>query len=137
MECPICGNDHDGKLYQTKISHVMSHFTQQGVHLTRMEAKFLAIVYGRNRPVARSLIMDGLYGDRIDGGPDSGDKIIEQFVLRVRRKIQKAGLPWKLNNVYGFGYELKEERTAPTMRRVALSLAGSLLVAHPLLGLFS
>ena len=134
MECPICGSVCDPGLYQVKISDMHAKFYDRGVKLTNSEARVLSVIYRRNRPVPRSLLMDALYGNDLDGGPDSGEKILEQFILRIRRKIKKAGLPWEVIPVRGFGYELRESQTTATMRRLAGALAIALLLAHPVIG---
>lgn len=134
MECPICGSHYEPGLYQVKLSDMRAKFLERGVDLSNSEARVLSAIYRRNRPVPRAMLMDALYGHDANGGPDSGEKILEQFVLRARRKIKQAGLPWEIITVRGFGYELREADTAPTLKRVAISLSIALPGAQVLLG---
>ena len=130
MFCPMCGHETDGAHYHSRIADLHHEFSSRGVHLTKSEARLVLALKGRNRPVTRSAILDALYGDRPDGGPDWAESNVQVFVSRIRAKIRQAKLPWSLIAIPGIGYELREEKAGPTLSRVAIILAIALPFAH-------
>ncbi len=124
MECPTCGQPSfrgtRDSLDQRALA-MKSLFLQRGVELTKGEARVLAILRGKNRPISRNLIMDQMYWDRSDGEfPD--DKIIDVWICKVKPKIQKAKLPWRVLTHWGLGYQLEEENPSKSLKRIACTL---------------
>ena len=135
MECPTCGQPCPREIPESlgeAAMDVRQMFQDRGVRITPLQAKLLSILRNRNRPVSYGLLMETIYGWRPDGDYPL-DKTLHVVASVARKKIKEAKLPWALKAVWGYGYELEEKQTAKTMKRVALCLAGSLLVAHPLL----
>lgn len=108
-------------------------FKDRGVHLTPLQAKLIHVLKGRNRPVAYGTILESLYGFKPSGDYPQ-DEVLKVAASTARKKIQKAGFPWKIVCTYGFGYELDEGKTTKTLRRAAVGLGLTLALTHPLLG---
>ncbi len=136
VHCPTCGQECSRTIQDDLDSQtlsMMSLFLQKGVKLSKGEARVLAALRGRNRPVSRNLLMDRIYGLSPDADcPD--DKIIDVWICKVKPKIKQTGLPWKIVTHWGLGYELEEDKAPQTLRRVALGVTACLLLAHPVLG---
>ncbi len=124
IHCPTCGQGCSREIQDALDSRtlaVMSLFLQKGVSLTKGEARVLAALRGKNRPISRNLLMDQVYGL----GPDADypdDKIIDVWICKLKPKIRKANLPWKIVTHWGLGYELEEEKSGQMLRRTACAL---------------
>ncbi len=136
MECPTCGQAISHKDIDDKMSEVLAEFASRGVKLRKSEARVLLALKGKNRPVPLWSILDALYIAKPEGPPDWADNVVTIHVSRLRSKIAAAGLPWKIVNFPGFGYELDERQTSKTLKTTACWLGAALLVAHPLAKLF-
>ncbi len=139
MECPTCGQPCSREIPEHLSEGAMEIrqlFKSRGVHVTPLQAKLLHILKGKNRPVAYGTIIESIYGFKPSGDYPQ-DEVLKVAASGARRKIEEAKLKWKIVCAYGFGYELEEEQTPKTLRRVAISVAGCLLLAHPLLGWLS
>ncbi len=124
VHCPTCGQPCSPTTqdsHESQAAAIRSLFLQRGVEVTKGEARFLAVLRGRNRPVARTHIMDLLYGFRADGECPE-EKILDVWVCKIKPKIEKSKLPWKLVTHYGLGYELREGQTKPILFRTACAL---------------
>ncbi len=122
-ECPTCGQNVSNQIAErlgSKAIEVRKIFMDRRINLTNREAQVLGMLRGRNRPVAKSAIMDALYGDDPDGGAQT--KTLEVFVYKIRAKIDQAGLKWSIVTYPGLGYELREEEHPRIAARVALAL---------------
>ncbi len=66
----------------------------------------LAVLLARRfgRPVSGAAILDWLYGDREDGGPDWAADCVRAFVCRLRAALRKIGAPVEIVTVWGGGY---------------------------------
>lgn len=62
-------------------------------------------------PVLRDRILDRLYGDRADGGPDSGDHVVKAMVSQLRRQIEPFG--WTITGSRGGSGNLAQWRLIP------------------------
>lgn len=132
-ECPTCGQKCStpvAEYLDNAAVKIRQMFWERKVHLTVTEAKILALVQGKNRPVSKNRIFEAIYWNDLDGGPDT--KIIDVFICKIRPKIKKAGLKWEILTVWGYGYELKESETSPILKRTAASVFFCLALAHPL-----
>ena len=72
-------------------------------HLTPKEmAIFRKLAERPGKPVSKRQLLDELYGDDPNGGPDWGSKIIEMHVSNLRKKC-----PWRIQTRYGYGYSIE------------------------------
>ncbi|MCJ8518989.1 hypothetical protein ABID21_001894 [Pseudorhizobium tarimense] len=62
-------------------------------------------------PVLRDRILDRLYGDRADGGPDTGDHVVKAMVSQLRRQIEPFG--WTVTGSRGGSGNLAQWRLIP------------------------
>lgn len=101
--CPTCGHavDQDAVLLD-RATHTV---TVGGVirQMTPLEFVMIdALVAKRPGHVTRDQIFAALYGNRYDGGPDCGHKVIDVLVCRARRAF--VGTRLHLETVWGVGY---------------------------------
>ena len=82
--------------------------------LTRTEMSLFGLLYRRKGCVSRDAAMTVLYGDRAT--PPS-DKIVDIFILKIRRKLGPFGI--EIATRHGIGWEL-----LPEARKVARSYIG-------------
>lgn len=74
---------------------------------TPTEARILALITQRpGRVVKKSALVEGIYFDHLDGGPDSASKGIGVHIFRIRKKLSDLGLPMKLETVHLAGYRM-------------------------------
>ena len=136
VNCPTCGqqclNEIRDNLDKQTLA-IMSLFMSRGVKIAKGEARLLAAMRQKNRPISRSLLMDQIYGLQPDADCPN-DKIIDVWVSKARRRIREAKLDWRIVTHWGLGYELEEDKAPQTLRRVTIGLGTCLLLAHPVLG---
>ena len=72
--------------------------SKQGLTLLRL---FLS-----RRIVTRQLMLDAMYDERNDGGPDCAQKVIDTTVCRLRKKLDPFGI--SLRTLRSQGYEISE-----------------------------
>ena len=136
-ECPTCGQHVSNQIAERLDLNVLSVrevFWDRNVHLTNKEAQILAAIRGKNRPISKSMIMDAVYGTDPNGGPS--DKTLDVIICKIRQKITKAKLTWRLTTVWGYGYELEERNPSKALKRAGAALALFLAFAHPVASLF-
>lgn len=74
---------------------------------TPTEARILALITQRpGRIVKKSALVDGVYFDHRDGGPDTASKGIGVHIFRIRKRLSDLGLPMKLETVHLAGYRM-------------------------------
>ena len=75
------------------------------IRLTEKEFALLELlVRRRDQPVAKQTMFNHLYG----GSDEPFMKIIDVFVCKLRKKLERAGLPEAITTVWGYGYVLRE-----------------------------
>ncbi|QND53436.1 helix-turn-helix domain-containing protein [Phyllobacterium sp. 628] len=82
--CPCCGYD---------ANNVTMESVTEYVHFTKTERKifdFLCENFGKY--VSATEIVEILYGDKEDGGPETAHTIIAVMINHIREKIQNHGL---------------------------------------------
>ncbi len=122
MECPTCGQNVSRTIpeqFAEEAMDLQALFNARGSKLTRTQAKLLAAIRGKNRPVSYATISDKLYGWRPDGEIPTDDTM-KVMATKCRQAIVKAGLPWRIVCHWGFGYELQEDK--PILKRTACAL---------------
>lgn len=81
-----------------------------GVHLSRKEQQIAAILHKRlGCIVTRNSLMDALYFDDPNGGPDG--KIVDVFVCKLRKKLIGSG--FMIKSIHGIGYSMHEGEAEP------------------------
>lgn len=63
-------------------------------------------------PASTSQLVDWLYADREDGGPDDAPRAVRAVVLLLRRRIEKVRAPIKISQRWKFGYTVEITREA-------------------------
>lgn len=86
------------------LADLLDLFTDRGSHLSLTEARLILALKGRSGSVSFDSLIDTLWGDDPDGGPLSARDELKVMASHCRKRIKKAGLPWKIQNTYGFGY---------------------------------
>jgi len=75
------------------------------VNLTLREIQILELLMLRRRMVlSKENFISRLYPD----GDSPGERVIDVFVCKLRRKLAAAGAPEIVNTVWGFGYTLED-----------------------------
>lgn len=105
--CPCCGGHIGEAASIDSVSDAISSPTRNAI------LEMLARSIGR--PVRRDAMIDRLYGDRADGGPDRAVNILMVQVSRLRREIEPFG--WTISNGRGGSGELAQWRLIPTEAR--------------------
>ncbi len=93
----------------------------QGVRLEpAMAAVVGALLASDGRMIRHDQLLYAVYGQRIDGGPDSSENAVKVYVHRLRRVLASLGAPVAIRNVRGEGYRLDAINTliAPTARAI-------------------
>ncbi len=76
-------------------------------YLTRSEATIMtALVAARGRCVSKTKVFEALYGDDIDGGPLVGEKIIDVFLCKLRRRLAACRSDVVIATVRGVGWRV-------------------------------
>lgn len=74
--------------------------------LTPYEASTLLALASTRAHISKAELIDALYGDDPDGGPDFADSVVKVHICRLRRKLAPYG--WKIDTEYNRGYALQE-----------------------------
>lgn len=105
--CPVCG----GPWLPLKpplgihIVEDLVYYNRQIIDASASVHTILAIlIRKRNTLVSRTAIWNQLYSDRVDGGPNP--KVIDVYVVKIRKIIKQLGLPFVLETVWGAGWVL-------------------------------
>lgn len=84
MVCACCGYSADKK-DPTEIS--------LAIELTRLERSVFDLLASRfGRQVTRTFILDAMYGDDPNGGPENATNVLHVVKCRLRKKIAPYGL---------------------------------------------
>lgn len=113
-------------------------FRAGGVPLTDRELTVAAALKRYPSAISPDRLAIILYGDDPDGGPIDATGVIKVFLHRLRKKIERAGIPWRIDNVYGEGYVLRSEDPKVHKKAIAslaVTVGFSLLLVHPVMAL--
>lgn len=93
--CPTCG--HSMNAGRAPIEAL------SGAPLGRLERLIVnVLVRAYPRAISRQIIVDYIYGDDPNGGPDNPDNIVSVLMVKLRRKLPQYG--WTIpNNRNGSG----------------------------------
>lgn len=69
----------------------------------------LLLLVKLNCIVSNEMIVEQLWGDRIDGGPDEPRKTIDVMKYNIRQKLNGSGLGLSLGSIHGRGSFLIDE----------------------------
>lgn len=105
FSCPTCGG-HLGEA--AKIDDVRAALTRPA---WRTIFDLLARAPGRS--VMRDTLIEALYGDRADGGPERADHVIKAHVSQLRRIIEPFG--WTITVSRGGSGHLAQWKLIPTL----------------------
>jgi DNA-binding response OmpR family regulator len=94
--CPNCGYQHSTSPYAPELACVRLSQLQRSVLLRLMDA--------RGALVSNDQIVDSVYRDRSDGGPDSARNCVQSSITRIRKKIEPLG--WEVTWERFSGYRL-------------------------------
>jgi DNA-binding response OmpR family regulator len=77
------------------------------VQLRLTEAKLLSSLAGAaGRVVRLDALIDAVWGDDVDGGPDNARKSVYVHMCYLRRRLAASRFPGRIANHHGVGYEL-------------------------------
>lgn len=102
--CPCCGGDIGEAASLEAVAEAVSSPTRNTI--------LSMLIRSIGRPVLRDAMIDRLYGDRADGGPERAANIIMVQVSRLRREIEPFG--WTITNGKGGAGENAQWRLIPT-----------------------
>lgn len=81
--------------------------------MTPHEGRILdCLARANGKPVSKQGLMDAVYYDRPDEEPDC--KIIDIFICKARKKLQREGAPYWIETHWGVGYSLKQGQVPKT-----------------------
>lgn len=83
-------------------------------HLTPMQRRILEVLAARPL-VSHTGMIDALYGDDPDGGPEDPVRVISVHILNLRRQVERYGVTIETKRAVGW-------RIAPEHRERALAL---------------
>lgn len=73
--------------------------------MSPMQLRLLdALVAGKNRYQSKSVLIEKIYADDPDGGPDDAVRHLRVHIHKLRSKLEKAGFDIEVN--WGVGYRL-------------------------------
>lgn len=96
--CPTCGHAITRDFAPASLPCPTEVTGQQVVILD-------ALIAAWPRDVTMARLIDLLYGDDPDGGPDDPGRVVRVQVHRMKAWMQSYG--WTIRNRYGFGYRLE------------------------------
>jgi DNA-binding response OmpR family regulator len=74
--------------------------------LSPINTRILAALAERASVVRYDALIERVWGDDSDGGPDDVDHAMHTHVSSLRKRLASAGFPGRVRNVWGIGYEL-------------------------------
>lgn len=105
--CPHCGE----KLQANRLSELLETLKPTGQELrvlSEMERRF-------GHPVSKERLIEILYSDHRDGGPEHAEDTVRQFLYRIRKKLREnSTLNLSIATVYGHGYALQHDEKPRT-----------------------
>lgn len=112
LSCPHCG----GRLFAEAKMEPWEGWEIAGTQLIApatilnfrpREADLLRLmIKAKGTPLHRSKVFDFFYSGRASCDVPEDDKIIDVFVVALRKKLAKAGLPTAIGTLWGVGYQL-------------------------------
>jgi DNA-binding response OmpR family regulator len=100
--CSICGHTFSEKTGQFPDAHELG--------LPRRERQVLELlVRSTGRPTFMSKIVEELYGDDPDGGPENAEGCAQTHISKLRRKLRPHG--WLIDSRRFDGYRLVRDPT--------------------------
>jgi DNA-binding response OmpR family regulator len=77
-----------------------------------------ALIARRGMPISRDELIDAIWGEDEDGGPDTAEARVQSiYPIHVRRRIERLGLG--IRSGYGRGYCIEELPSHAEQRRAA------------------
>ena len=104
--CPRCEANWSASL---RVDHDRNCVSWDGgeVKLRPYQAQMLrALVDGCCRVVRRSRLVDAIWGDKVDGGPENANGAVNVHMHYLRRSLRQAGFPGSIRTEPRVGYEL-------------------------------
>ena len=80
---------------------------QRGEVLSPQQALLVNALLGHERAVSYEELCNVVYGDDSDGGPLDIKRAVRLLIMRLRRHITIARLPWRIESIRNFGYRLR------------------------------
>lgn len=94
--CPNCGFRQSSDGYGSDLGDLQLPASERAVLSRLIEA--------RGAWVSMENMIDTLYGDRADGGPDRANKTVQCHISKLRKRMSDT--PWKVTNERFLGYRL-------------------------------
>lgn len=104
--CPCCGNSIGEA---APIEQVKETITPPALRII-----FDMLSRSIGQPVMRHIIIERIYGNRRDGGPETADTILKSQVSQLRRRIEPFG--WTITVSRGGAGDLAQWRLIPTIK---------------------
>jgi DNA-binding response OmpR family regulator len=104
--CPCCAARWHHSGAAVDMARAQAVWPAGEVQLTPSQARLLSALSASSGPVGREALIDAVWGDREDGGPDTAGNLISVLVHGLRRRLASAGFPGMVRTWPRSGYEL-------------------------------
>ena len=103
--CPCCGHETERpRPFFVDRDGCALHVDGVSIHLSPEHTKFAAALERKYPQIAtKEAILELMYGNDPNGGPEYAETIMSIYVHRIRKKLQ--GTTLSIENVWGSGYK--------------------------------
>lgn len=129
VTCPFCGGpvDQDPRFgYFNHEAGIYSWVSEDGnlykYHLKPQAADLFALFwnnFGKMRSMNK--LIEHLWGNRKDGGPDNPEKTVHLYIRQIREATEIYDSPIRLHNKWGGGYFLERKELLGTRKRTDIT----------------
>jgi DNA-binding response OmpR family regulator len=106
--CPHCEAAWNREGLRVDTARKSAVWSGGRVTLTPAQSRIMAsLATSAGRVVRREALIDAVWGDDEDGGPDDARKSVYVHVCQLRRRLAALQFPGRIVNHHGVGYELK------------------------------
>ncbi len=85
---------------------IIEIFEARGREITPKQAKLLNALLGNERVVSTEELIDAIWCYDPMGGPTWAGNSLRSLIYKARQHIRRAGVPWRIDSIYGRGYKL-------------------------------
>lgn len=93
---------------EVDLERVQMRFNGEVVKIEPNEAAFIyRLIHAQGRPVRVEVILTAVWGNTIDGPPDSAFKALGVYAHRLRAKLRLIKAPIVIRTIYGKSYAIE------------------------------
>lgn len=110
--CPVCGGAlqvHLGVAYHVQERVLVS--STYSITFTKSEDVIFHALWVRRSGgiITREFILERLYGDDPEGGPENCDRVVHVLLSKIRKKLADNNTGLEVVNNYGTGWTLRSK----------------------------